>query len=68
LDELLRLLSTHVAAEKQLLVPVLLDHSDEGKALAGQLGDDHMPLKSWSSWSNDVRFIHRTSRTSSTNG
>ena len=41
LGQLLRLLSAHVAAEKQLVVPVLLDRSDEGKALADQLRDDH---------------------------
>jgi hypothetical protein len=41
LDQLLRSLSAHVATEKQLLVPVLAGHSDEGKALAEQLRDDH---------------------------
>jgi hypothetical protein len=41
LGQLLRSLSAHVAAEKQLIVPALVDHSDGGKALAAQLGDDH---------------------------
>ncbi len=41
LDELLGVVSGHVAAEKQLVVPVLLGQGDEGKALADQLGDDH---------------------------
>jgi hypothetical protein len=41
LGQLLRSLSGHVAAEKQLVVPVLAHHSDEGKTLAHQLSDDH---------------------------
>jgi Hemerythrin HHE cation binding domain len=41
LGQLLRSLSAHVAAEKQLVVPILVVHADEGKALADQLGDDH---------------------------
>ena len=41
LGQLLRMLSAHVAAEKQLVVPILLEHSDEGEALADQLRDDH---------------------------
>ena len=41
LGQLLRMLSAHVAAEKQLVVPILLQHSDEGEALAEQLRDDH---------------------------
>ena len=41
LGQLLRMLSAHVAAEKQLVVPILVQHSDEGKALADQLRDDH---------------------------
>ena len=45
LEELLRTLSAHVAAEKQLLVPVLRRHGDEGKALADELGDDHQAIE-----------------------
>ncbi len=45
LKELLRTLSAHVAAEKQLLVPVLRQHGDEGKALADELGDDHHAIE-----------------------
>jgi Hemerythrin HHE cation binding domain len=41
LGQLLRSLSAHVAAEKQLVVPILRDHSGEGKALADQLRVDH---------------------------
>jgi Hemerythrin HHE cation binding domain len=41
LGQLLRALSAHVAAEKQLVVPVLLEHSDKGKVLANRLRDDH---------------------------
>ena len=41
LGQLLRSLSAHLAAEKQLVVPVLSEHSDEGKTLGNQLGDDH---------------------------
>jgi Hemerythrin HHE cation binding domain len=41
LGQLLRSLSGHVAVEKQLVVPILVNHSDEGKALGEQIGDDH---------------------------
>lgn len=41
LGELLRSLSAHVAAEKQIVVPILREQSDEGKVLADQLRDDH---------------------------
>lgn len=41
LSQLLRKLAAHVATEKQLVVPVLVDRSDEGKALADQLRHDH---------------------------
>jgi Hemerythrin HHE cation binding domain len=41
LGQLLRSLSGHVAAEKQLVVPVLAHHSDDGKSLAHQLSHDH---------------------------
>ncbi len=41
LDQLLESLTAHVATEKQLVVPILRGHSDEGKRFAQQLGDDH---------------------------
>lgn len=41
LSQLLGKLAAHVATEKQLVVPVLADRSDEGKTLADQLHDDH---------------------------
>jgi hypothetical protein len=41
LAELLRRLSAHVAAEKQLIVPLLRDRGDGGEALAEQIGADH---------------------------
>jgi hemerythrin HHE cation binding domain-containing protein len=41
LDELVRSLSGHVSAEKQLVMPVLRRQHDDGEVLAEQLGQDH---------------------------
>jgi hemerythrin-like domain-containing protein len=41
LEELVRSLSGHVSAEKQLVMPVLRSQHDDGEVLAEQLGQDH---------------------------
>ncbi len=45
LKELLRTLSAHVATEKQLVVPLLRRHGEEGKALADELGGEHRAIE-----------------------